>query len=131
MIFLVSQVVRTRGSWNVKHTGWFLQKGCITCYLPRRLGADLPGDQCAFCVVLILPQTLIISLLVSVSLYILSLWKMPNVLYKEFQCSHVGSFRRLLCSSRRVLYVLTVHMGLSWIALGTFHQIVLCFNMLK
>lgn len=64
-----------RGTWNVKHTGLFLQrKEYITCYPSRRLGADVVNNLVAFALCVWPettpdpPPTPIVSLLFSLSI---------------------------------------------------------------
>lgn len=75
----------------------------------------ITGDLCAVCVAkttLSPPQTLTVNL----SIYRMHLYG-KWVYLTEFQCSYVLSF--------------IVHMGLSYLFLGKFHQVVLCLNVPK
>lgn len=77
--------IRTRGTWNFKYTGLFLQrKEYIACHLPRSLGKDI-NSLLTFVRSLwvrlhwTLPQTFIISLFFSVSLQNPSVWKVSTL----------------------------------------------------
>lgn len=118
---LCSQI-SPRGTWKVKYTELlFQQQERITCHLPRRLGTDMVNDTRS------LPRylSIMVSLFSLVTLERPSSWKVSHGLYR------VLYIRSFLCSSRRFYFVyFIVHTELSYYQ-GSFHQIVLCLNMLK